>query len=400
MSFGIGEGGRMQQVNKLFIILSILVFLTFSAFAGGSEFKVQTGESLFSIFSDKLSAAKIISLEKDLKKALPDFNLRIGTVIKISGSKVSISPNNLTDISVNLLGNDAYSIKVTEHPVHTIQTLVTGTVESSLTQAMTSAGENPELAFILADIYEWEIDFFHALRQGDSFAVLVEKKFAKDQFIGYGRILAADFVNQGSLIRAIYYESEKTKGYFKPDGMSLKKGFLKAPLKFSRISSTFTGKRLHPVLNKYLPHHGVDYAAPVGTPIHATAAGKVVNREYNQFNGNYVKIRHANGYETLYLHLSKFAKIKKGSIVAQGDVIGYVGSTGISSGPHLDYRIKQGSKFLNPLTFTSPNLKLPRSEKAEFAEYIKPYTAKIDSVYGVTSRFALTKDSQSVGRIQ
>lgn len=396
MSYGIRVGGRMQQVRNIFLILTIILFTSFFAFAGNSEFKVQTGESLFSIFSNRLSAPKIMSLEKDLKKVLPDFTLRIGTVVKISGSKVTLSPNNLTDISINLLGNDAYSVKVTEHPVHTIQAVVTGTVESSLTQAMTSSGENPELAFILADIYEWEIDFFHALRQGDTFSILVEKKFAKDEFIGYGRILAADFVNQGRVIRGIYYESGKTTGYFKPDGTSLKKGFLKAPLKFSRISSTFTGKRLHPVLNKYLPHHGVDYAAPVGTPILATAAGKVVNREYNQFNGNYVKIKHANGYETLYLHLSKFAKIKKGSVVAQGDVIGYVGSTGISSGPHLDYRIKQGSKFLNPLTFTSPNLKLPRSEKAEFVEYIKPYTAKIDSVYGVTSRFSLVKDNQKI----
>ncbi len=386
----------MQQAPKLFIFVIILLFSFASAFANAEVYKVQTGESLFSIFSDKLSAPKIINLEKDLKKVLPDFTLKIGTIVKMSPASVTLSPNSLTDISINLLGDDAYTLKVTKHPVYTITSVVSGVVNSSLTEAVTASGENPELAFILADIYEWEIDFFHALRKGDSFTMLVEKKFAKDKFIGYGRILAADFINQGKLIRGLYYESDTTKGYFRPDGTSLKRGFLKAPLKFSRISSTYTGRRLHPVLNKYLPHHGVDYAAPVGTPIHATASGVVLNREYNQFNGNYVKIRHANGYETLYLHLSKFAKIRKGSKVSQGDTIGYVGSTGISSGPHLDYRIKQGSRFLNPLTFTSPPLKLPKGERTAFAEFVKPYVAKIDLNYGSSSRFSMVKDTQKL----
>jgi murein DD-endopeptidase MepM/ murein hydrolase activator NlpD len=201
-------------------------------------------------------------------------------------------------------------------------------------------------------------------------------------------------VNQGRFLRALYYEYNGVKGYYDADGKSLKKGFLKAPLKFTRISSTYTGKRLHPVLNKYLPHHGVDYAAPVGTPIHATADGVVLNREYNQCNGNYVKIRHLNGYETLYLHLSKFAKIKKCSRISQGSVIGYVGSTGISSGSHLDYRIKQGGKFLNPLTFTSPNLRLPRAQRAAFKEAVKPLVAKINNAYGRDVRFSFLRDAR------
>ncbi|MCD8553809.1 peptidoglycan DD-metalloendopeptidase family protein [Seleniivibrio sp.] len=381
----------MQQRRVLLVFL-MLLFTVFSANASDKIHKIQTGESLFSIFSDKLSAATILNLEKEIKRVVPDFTLRIGTIVKISPASVTISPDSLTDISVNLLDDD-FNLEVTNHPVHTVTTIAHGVVESSLTDAMVKAGEGIELAFMLADIYEWEIDFFHALRKGDSFSVLVEKKFAKDRFIGYGKILAADFVNQGRFLRALYYEYNGVKGYYDVDGKSLKKGFLKAPLKFTRISSTYTGKRLHPVLNRYIPHHGVDYAAPVGTPIHATSDGVVLNREYNQFNGNYVKIRHLNGYETLYLHLSKFAKIRKGSKVSQGSVIGYVGSTGISTGPHLDYRIKQYGKFLNPLTFTSPNLKLPKSQRTAFKEAVKPLVAKINTAYGRDVRFTLLRNS-------
>ncbi|WP_303850890.1 peptidoglycan DD-metalloendopeptidase family protein [Seleniivibrio woodruffii] len=381
-----------MSLRRVLLVSALFVFTVFSANASDKIHKIQTGESLFTIFSDRLSAATILNLEKEIKRLVPDFTLRIGTVVKISPASVTLSPDNLTDISVKLL-NDDFDIKVTNHPVHTVTAIAHGVVESSLTDAMVKAGEGIELAFMLADIYEWEIDFFHALRKGDTFSVLVEKKFAKDRFIGYGKILAADFVNQGRFLRALYYEYNGVKGYYDADGKSLKKGFLKAPLKFTRISSTYTGKRLHPVLNKYLPHHGVDYAAPVGTPILATADGVVLNREYNQFNGNYVKIRHLNGYETLYLHLSKFAKIRKGSRISQGDVIGYVGSTGISSGPHLDYRIKQGGKFLNPLTFTSPNLRLPRAQRAAFKETVKPLVAKINNAYGRDVRFSFLRDT-------
>jgi len=379
--------------RRVFLVLLLVLLTVFSASASDKIHKIQTGDSLFTLFSDRLSAATILNLEREIKRLVPDFTLRIGTVAKISPASVTLSPDNLTDISVKLLQDD-FDIKVTNHPVHTVTAVVHGTVDGSLTDAMLKAGEGIELAFMLADIYEWEIDFFHALRKGDTFSVLVEKKFAKDRFIGYGNILAADFVNQGRFLRALYYEYDGVKGYYDAEGKSLKKGFLKAPLKFSRISSTYTGKRLHPVLNRYLPHHGVDYAAPVGTPINATADGVVVAREYNQFNGNYVKIRHQNGYETLYLHLSKFAKgLRKGSRVTQGSVIGYVGSTGISSGPHLDYRIKQGSKFLNPLTFSSPNLKLPRREREAFREAVKPFIAKINNAYGRDVRFTFIRDN-------
>lgn len=377
------------------ILCALMIIASAGAALAGETFRVETGQSLFSIFSDKLTDSTIIDLEKDIRELLPDFTLKTGTTVKVAQKKVVMSPNGLTDISIKLLGKDAYKINVIKYPIHTVPALVQGTINSSLTEAMADAGENPELAFKLADIYEWEVDFFHALRKGDTFTVLVEKRFAKDKFIGYGKVLAADFTNQGRMIRAVYYESGKTRGYFQPNGMSLKKGFLKAPLKFSRISSTYTSHRLHPVLNKYLPHYGVDFAAPVGTPIHTTADGVVVAREYNQFNGNYIKIRHLNGYETLYLHLSKFASnVRKGTRVTQGTLIGYVGATGIASGPHLDYRIKHGEDYLNPLAFTSPNLRLPSPQRLAFKKAIRQYVVKLDNIYGIGSRFTMQKDSQ------
>lgn len=382
-------------LRRTFLCLLMLLVSAATALANGRTFRVETGQSLFSILSDKLSDSTILNLEQDIKGLIPDFNLKIGTVVKVAKSGVVLSPNGLTDISIKFLGNDAYKLKVVKYPIHTIPALVQGTVNSSLTESMTDAGENPDLAFKLADIYEWEVDFFHGLRKGDSFTVLVEKRFAKDKFVGYGKILAADFTNQGNMIRAVYYDSGKTKGYFQPNGMSLKKGFLKSPLKFSRISSTYSAHRLHPVLNRYLPHYGVDFAAPVGTPVHTTADGVVLSREYNQFNGNYIKIRHMNGYETMYLHLSKIASnIRKGTRVTQGTLIGYVGATGIASGPHLDYRIKHGSKFLNPLSFTSPNLRLPSAQRTAFKKSVIQYVRKLDNVYGIGSRFTMLKSSQ------
>lgn len=382
-------------LRKVLLVLLMLTASAGAALADGRLFRVETGESLFSIFSNRLSDSTIINLEREIKQLIPDFNLKIGTIVRSTSSFVTLSPNGLTDISIKLLGNDAYKLKIVKYPVTTMTALVHGDVTSTLTDAMVQAGENPELAFKLADIYEWEVDFFHALRKGDSFTLLVEKKFAKNKFLGYGKIVAADFTNQGRTIRSVFYESGKTRGYFQPDGTSMKKGFLKSPLKFSRISSTYTAHRLHPVLNRYLPHYGVDFAAPVGTPIHSTADGVVVAQEYNQFNGRYIKIRHMNGYETLYLHMSKFASnVRKGTRVTQGTLIGYVGASGIASGPHLDYRIKQGEKFLNPLTFKSVNFKLPSAQKTAFKKLAVQYVVKLDSAYGKGSRFTMLRGSQ------
>lgn len=371
----------MKPQFKFLLVIVLLLAFTSVSYANIKTYRVKWGETLYSLLSDKFSPQEILSINKELQELIPDFTLKKGTLVKESESTITFMPDFLTDIAINRV-EDEFRLDVINYPVSVVNSVVEGTIQSSLVQAVSDVGENIELAFMLAGIYEWEIDFFHALRKGDSFRILVEKQFARGKFIGYGKILAADFINQGRFIRALYYETDKVKGYFKPDGTSMKKGFLKAPLRYSRISSGYTHSRLHPVTGRYQPHYGVDYAAPTGTPIYATADGRVTARSYKKYNGNYIKIKHMNGYETLYLHLSKFTRsVRQGSYVRQGDLIGYVGSTGRSTGPHLDYRIIKDGSYLNPLRFKAPEKKLPEEEIPEFKAAVAVYRDKIDNSY-------------------
>jgi murein DD-endopeptidase MepM/ murein hydrolase activator NlpD len=377
---------------QLRLLITLAIFLVaVSATANVKTYKVKWGQTLFSLLSDKFSPQEIINIDKELKRLIPNFRLKKGTLVKETSDSLMLSPNNLTDIAINKVGDD-FELDVIKYPISRVTSIVEGTINSSLIGAIQAAGEGIELAFMLASIYEWEIDFFHALRKGDSFRILVEKKFARGKFQGYGKILAADFINQGRFLRALYYENEKTKGYFKPNGESLRKGFLKAPLRFSRISSRFTHRRLHPVFKKYRPHYGVDYAAPTGTRVYATADGVVTAKGYKKYNGNYVKIKHMNGYETMYLHLNGFKRgLRKGKHVRQGDLIAYVGSTGASTGPHLDYRIKKNGSYLNPLRFKAPAKKLDKKYMDDFAKSTEVNVAKIDSIFSNRDKFTLLR---------
>lgn len=382
----------MKPHFKLVFLVLLIVCFTATSYANVKTYKVKWGETLYSLLSNKFSPQEILNINKELKRLIPNFTLKKGTMVKESDSSITFMPNFLTDIAINRVEDD-FELDVIKYPVSTVTAVVEGTIQSSLVQAVNDVGENIELAFMLASIYEWEIDFFHALRKGDSFRILVEKQFARDKFIGYGKILAADFINQGRFIRSLYYETEKVKGYFKPDGTSMKKGFMKAPLRYTRISSGYTHRRLHPVTGKRQPHYGVDYAAPIGTPVYATADGTVTARGYKKYNGNYLKIRHMNGYETMYLHLSKFRRsVRRGSYVRQGDLIAYVGSTGRSTGPHLDYRIKKNGSYLNPLRFKAPEKKLPKGEVETFRAAVAVYKDKMDDSYAAkNNRFTLAR---------
>lgn len=240
------------------------------------------------------------------------------------------------------------------YTVHT--DLVRGTIRSSLFEAVAEIGEGPELAMELAEIFAWDIDFIRDLRQGDSFQLLVEKRYREGGFANYGRILAAEFINNGETYRAALFEDgNRPADYYDPDGRSVRKAFLKAPLKFSRISSGFSYRRKHPVTGDYKPHLAVDYAAPVGTPVKSIGEGTVIQRGYDKLSGNKLRIRHPNGIETMYIHLSKFAGgIAVGKKVRQGQVVAYVGTTGRSTGPHLDFRVFKHGKAINPLKLKSP----------------------------------------------
>jgi murein DD-endopeptidase MepM/ murein hydrolase activator NlpD len=251
-------------------------------------------------------------------------------------------------------------------------------IESSLWNAMTNNDLPVELALELSEIYAWTIDFF-GLQKGDSIRVYYDEKYVDDISIGIGRIYAAHFYHAKKWQEAYWYEDKDTHNYFDKEGNSLRKAFLKAPLNYKRISSGFTHKRLHPVYKVYRPHTGVDYAAPTGTPVVSIGDGKVIMKEYKGGGGNTIKIKHNATYTTGYLHLSKYAKgLKVGQYVKQGEVIGYVGSTGASTGPHLDFRVWKNGTPIDPLKMDSPPAEpIPAAKKDSFNSIVAEYKNKL-----------------------
>jgi murein DD-endopeptidase MepM/ murein hydrolase activator NlpD len=240
-------------------------------------------------------------------------------------------------------------------PIEFKTAFVSGVIEDSLIGALNKAGEEVSLAIdIVERCFGWDIDFNTDLRKGDSFRVFVEKRYLDGRFAGYRDILAAEFINEGRVYRAFRftYPDTKVSDYFDEAGGSRRKDFLRSPIKFMtpRITSRFSSSRLHPIYKIYRPHYGVDYAAPLGTPVQATADGEVTFAGREAGSGNTVKMRHKNAYETAYLHLSGFGRgVRKGAVLKGGDLIGYVGTTGDSTGPHLDYRIYYHGSPVNPL---------------------------------------------------
>ncbi|MBW6489916.1 MAG: peptidoglycan DD-metalloendopeptidase family protein [Lentimicrobium sp.] len=228
------------------------------------------------------------------------------------------------------------------------------TITSSLWNAIIGAEASPNLAVAMSEIYAWSIDFY-AIQPGDNFTVFYEQLMVEKEPIGLGNIISARFYHGGKENYAFRFVQDEVADYFDENGQSLRKAFLKAPLKFSRISSRFSNSRLHPVLRIRRPHHGVDYAAPKGTPVHAVGSGTVTDARYSGGAGRMVKIRHNSTYSTAYLHLSGYGPgIKNGARVSQGQVIGYVGSSGLSTGPHLDFRFYQNGQPVDPLKVESP----------------------------------------------
>lgn len=249
------------------------------------------------------------------------------------------------------------TVKKYEKDVVTERRYGEATITSSLWAAAQDAGMNGALAMNLSDVFQWSIDFY-AIQKGDKFNVIYDELFIDGKSIGVGTVWGACFTHNGKDYYAIRHEYNdgniKERGYWDETGKSLRSAFLKAPLKFSRISSKFTNSRMHPVLRIARPHHGVDYAAPSGTPVQSISNGVVIAKGYSGGGGNTVKIKHARGYVSGYLHLKGYAKgLRVGSSVKQGDLIGYVGSTGLSTGPHLDFRIWLNGKPINPLSLSN-----------------------------------------------
>jgi murein DD-endopeptidase MepM/ murein hydrolase activator NlpD len=263
---------------------------------------------------------------------------------------------------------------------------VGGTIESSLFGAIEASGEEDQLALDLADIYAWDVDFNTEIQRGDSFRVAVEKLSLDGAFARYGRILAAEFVRGDRVLRAFRHEGAGGAGYYDAEERPLRKAFLRSPLRFTRISSRFSRSRLHPVLHVRRAHLGVDYAAPSGTPVAAAAAGVVSAAGWMGGYGRTVKIRHPNGYETLYGHLSRI-DVRPGQRVAQGARVGAVGATGLATGPHLDYRMSRDGQFVDPLRLESPPAEpVPENERPAFAQTLRRSAALLGDAARSASR--------------
>jgi murein DD-endopeptidase MepM/ murein hydrolase activator NlpD len=260
---------------------------------------------------------------------------------------------------------------------------IAGTIESSLYLTLQNLDVSPALAVSLADIYAWTVDFFR-IQKGDAFRVIFEEKYVEDSiFVGVGAIKAASFYHGGTELYAFDYTDESgNREFYDEKGNSLRKAFLKAPLKFFRISSKYNPKRLHPVLKTMRPHLGTDYAAPTGTPIMTTADGTIEKVGYTSGNGNYVKVKHNSVYSTQYLHMSKIAPgMKAGKRVRQGDVIGFVGSTGLATGPHVCYRFWKNGKQVNPLIEKLPESNpIAEGYRSDFENFIAPLKVKLDNL--------------------
>ena len=325
--------------------------------------KIHGGETASSLLKDYIPLRTIYDLGARAKKIFPLTRIRKGHPYKIQVVEDSLVSfeyeiDNQDRLLIHKKDNH-FSIARVPIEYEVYQEVVAVDIETTLSEAVSRAHEGRPLIWKLADIFAWDIDFIRDIRPGDTFKVVVEKKYREGKFAGYGDIKAAFFTNQGRTCRAFLFEDKTGCGhYYDETGHSLEKSFLKAPLNYSRISSTFSNRRFHPILKRYRAHPGVDYAAPKNTPIKAVGEGVIQSIYYSNTSGRQITIRHANGYETSYFHMNKYAVgMTKGKKVSQGEIIGYVGRTGLATGYHLCFRMRKNGKPVNPLKQAPKNAK-------------------------------------------
>ncbi len=328
-----------------------------------------------------LSTTEIHTLIKEVKPVYDLAKIRAGQELRIFSSpqgdlfslEYDIDEENYLHIKKK---ESTYGAEIKKTPYDIRVKAIWGIIKENLIFAVRDKNEGVILALNLAELFAWDIDFYADLRRGDSFKIIFEKKYLNGEFVGYENILAAEFVNQGKKFMAFRYTYPDTKNsdYFDLEGESLRKEFLKSPIRYSRITSRFSRRRLHPIRKVYRPHYGVDYAASVGTSVQVTADGTVTFARRRGASGRMISVRHKNRYETMYLHLRGYAAgIRKGKKVKGGQEIGYVGSSGESTGPHLDYRIKKDGRYINPLLFN------PEPVKPLRAEFLDDFKEKVES---------------------
>jgi len=319
---------------------------------------IPSGKSLSDLLeAHRISAAQIHRMREDVMPVYDLARIKAGQELRIysfeDGTVVALEYdiNRMQFLRIDK-HDQVYRSRIHQRKFELRTTLVWGVIEDFPINALARQGETAPLAILLEEIFAWDVDFRTEIQPGDSFRILFEKKFIEDKFAGYGDILAAEFVNRRESFQAFHFtypDSEKTD-YFTYTGNSLRKAFLKSPLKSPRITSRFSSSRLHPVWRTYRPHYGVDYGAPVGTHVYATGDGVVTFAGWSGASGRMLRIKHNKSYETMYLHLRRFAPgIKKGTRVTSKQYIAQVGASGTVSGPHLDYRIRHHGTYINPL---------------------------------------------------
>jgi murein DD-endopeptidase MepM/ murein hydrolase activator NlpD len=355
------------------------------------EVTVQRDDTLDQIFrSVGLDVATLNDLRArpEVRKALDV--LRPGDIITLTHAdgvlqSLNRQISNTLTLSVARAG-DGYAVNYIENPLETTIVGQRARIESSLFEAGEKAGMSPRTIMTLANqIFGWDIDFALDIREGDEFGVLYEQKLQDGRYVSDGRVLAAEFVNQGKTHRAVWFESKDgdVQGYFTPEGKGMRKAFLRAPLDFTRISSVFNPHRVHPLSGIIRAHKGVDYAAPTGTPIWAAGDGRIEFAGRKGGYGNAVIIDHGRGITTLYGHMSRFDNsARNGRSVRQGEIIGYVGATGAATGPHLHYEYRINGEYKNPATIPLPRTEIPSQYLAEFRSQAETSLAKLELTSG------------------
>jgi murein DD-endopeptidase MepM/ murein hydrolase activator NlpD len=361
------------------------------------EYTVQRNDTLDRIFRsvgiEMAALAELRSLP-EVRRALDI--VRPGDIITLThvdGALQSLNRQISNTLTLQVArSDDGFAVNYIENPLETEIVGRRAMITSSLFAAGEDAGMSPETIMTIANqMFGWDIDFALDIRQGDEFGVLYEQKYQDGEYVNDGRVLAAEFVNDGKVHRAVWFQSQdgELEGYFTPDGKGMRKAFLKAPLDFTRISSVFNPKRRHPISGRIRAHRGLDYAAPTGTPIWAAGDGRIDFAGRKGGYGNTVIVDHGKGITTLYAHMSRFGKSARGGRkVRQGDIIGYVGSTGASTGPHLHYEYRVRGVHKNPASVTMPRIEIPANYMAEFRRDSNATLAKLDLTSGKPTRMA------------
>jgi murein DD-endopeptidase MepM/ murein hydrolase activator NlpD len=343
-----------------------------------------TLDQIFRALQLKLSDLAELRSLPDVRKSLD--MIRPGDVIQLThlDGEIKSLTRRISETAMLSVtrADDGFNANILENPLETTERTLRGTVDSSLYVAVNAAGGTDRLAVELADVFKYDIDFVNQVQPGDSFTVAHEQEYQDGRFVRDGAILAAEFVNSGKSYRAVRYVGPNGKAdYYTPDGRPVRKAFLRYPVDYARISSGFSTARRHPVLNRVRAHKGIDFAAASGTPIKAAGSGRIIERGRKGGYGNAIVLSHGKGITTLYGHMSRFAKgLSVGSVVHQGQVIGYVGMTGLATGPHVHYEYRVNGVHKNPARVTMPKADpIPESLMADFRAQTAPLLARLEA---------------------